>query len=123
LYRIPPVSGSLGRSKVDSKITVALYNEDGDYPQPPEFAFAAAQYDDWNSSWFGIALDSFDADFEVDVDLSGTAEGELTLSLMTKSAQYGGVAVEVDFQLYLMASASAAMTFTTGLNLAVSRWS
>jgi hypothetical protein len=65
-------------------------------------------------------LDNFDALFEIDVELSAVANGELTLSLLTKTAAEDGVVVEVEFQLYLVADASASMSFTTGLNLTVS---
>jgi hypothetical protein len=65
-------------------------------------------------------LDSFDAEFEVEIDLSGSADGNYTLSLLQLSASYEGVVVEVDFQLYMTADAAASMSFTTGLELSVS---
>ena len=65
-------------------------------------------------------MDSFDALFEIDVELSAVANGELTLSLLKIPAAADGVVVEVEFQLYLVADASASMGFTTGLNLTVS---
>jgi hypothetical protein len=65
-------------------------------------------------------LDSFDALFEVDVELTAVANGEITLSLLKIVAAAEGVVVEVDFQLYLVADASASMSFTAGLNLTVS---
>ena len=67
----------------------------------------------------GFVLDSFDALFEVVIDLSEVASGELTLGLFSKTAAQDGVVVEVEFQLYVVADASASMTFTTGLNLSV----
>jgi hypothetical protein len=65
-------------------------------------------------------LDSFDALFEIEVELSAVANGEITLSLLRIIAAAEGVVVEVDFQLYLVADASASMSFTAGLNLTVS---
>ena len=65
-------------------------------------------------------MDSFDALFEIDVELAAVANGEITLSLLKIVAAAEGVVVEVDFQLYLVADASASMSFTTGLNLTVS---
>jgi hypothetical protein len=65
-------------------------------------------------------LDNFDALFEVDIELTAVANGEITLSLLRIIAAAEGVVVEVDFQLYLVADASASMSFTTGLNLTVS---
>jgi hypothetical protein len=65
-------------------------------------------------------LDSFEALFEIDVELNAVANGELTLSLLKIAAASDGVVVEVEFQLYLVADASASMSFTTGLNLTVS---
>lgn len=68
----------------------------------------------------GFALDNFEALLEIDVDLSAVANGELTLSLLKIPAAADGVVLEVEFQLYLVADASASMSFTTGLNLTVS---
>jgi hypothetical protein len=87
--------------------------------QPAAFNFAS-QYSGWDNSWLGFALDSFEAMFEIDVELSAVANGELTLSLLKTAAASDGVVVEVEFQLYLVADASASMSFTTGLNLTVS---
>jgi hypothetical protein len=64
-------------------------------------------------------LDNFDAFFEIDIELTAVANGEITLSLLKIVAAAEGVVVEVDFQLYLVADASASMSFTTGLNLTV----
>jgi hypothetical protein len=64
-------------------------------------------------------LESFDALFEVNVDLSVVTNGELTLSLLKLAAAADGVVVDVEFQLYLVADASASMSFITGLNLSV----
>ena len=119
--RVPPISASLQKSKLQSEITVGLYDASGDYPQPKAFDFAERRYDRWNKPWFGIALDSFDAQFEVDINLSESVSGEnLTLPLLTIPAQRDGVVVEVEFQLYLTADASASMSFTAGLDLNVS---
>lgn len=102
---------------------MALYNNDTDeeyyWIQPPQFNHFQNLYDGWNDSWFGISLDSFDAEIEVDIDLSGHAEGDYTISLLTKSFEVDGVGVEVDFQLYMTAQASAEMSFTAGLELSV----
>jgi hypothetical protein len=88
--------------------------------QPSAFDFASNNYNDWNNSWLGFALNNFDASFELDVDLSAGAERDLTLSLRKFSAEDYGVVVEVDFQLYLVAEAQAEMSFTAGLNVSVS---
>lgn len=56
----------------------------------------------------------------MEINLSKVATCNQTLSLRKLSADFDGLAVEVDFQLYLVASASASMSFTTGLNLTVS---
>ena len=118
--RVPPISTSLKTSQLQSDVTVGLYCNTCNYTQPEAFDFAKDLYPNWSDSWFGVALDSFDAVFEIDVDLSASANGDLTLSLLTLDAAVDGVAVEVDFQLYLTADASASMSFTTGLNLSVS---
>jgi hypothetical protein len=58
--------------------------------------------------------------FELNVDLSAEANGDLTLSLLKLILPpTDGVVVEVDFQIYLVADASASMSFTAGLNLSV----
>ena len=118
--RTPPISTSLKTSHLQSEVTVALYDGSGDYPQPEAFDFAKLQYGGWNNAWLGIALDSFDAEFEVEVDLSAAANGDYTLSLLQTGASYDGIAVDVDFQLYMTAEAAASMSFTTGLELTVS---
>jgi hypothetical protein len=88
--------------------------------QPSVFNFASTAYTDWDKSWLGFALDSFNASIELEVDLSADAEGDLTLSLLKQTAEADGVVVEVDFQLYLVAKAQAEMSFTAGLDLSVS---
>lgn len=65
-------------------------------------------------------MDKFDASFELDIDLSAGADGDLTLSLLKETVETDGVVVEVDFQLYLVANAQVEMSFTAGLNLSVS---
>ena len=116
----PPISAQLLTSGFESNVTIGLYCEScPNASQPTAFDFAS-NYSGWHSSWLGFALDSFDAQFELDVDLSAEANGDLTLSLLKKSAMADGVVVEVDFQLYLVADASASMSFTAGLNLSVS---
>jgi hypothetical protein len=118
--RVPPISSSLKRSKVDSLVTVALYNDDGHYIQPKEFDFAQPSYAGWHKAWFGVAINSFDAELAVDVDLSGDAEGELAISLLKIPIEYDSVGGQIEFQLYLQANASASMSFTAGLELSVS---
>ncbi|MCJ1383187.1 hypothetical protein MMC17_006300 [Xylographa soralifera] len=114
----PPISAQLITSGLQSNVTIGLYCAScSDASQPTAFDFASQNYSGWENSWLGFALDSFDALFEVDVNLSAVADGELTLSLLKKSATADGVVVEVDFQLYLVADASASMSFTAGLNL------
>jgi hypothetical protein len=88
--------------------------------QPAAFDFANQYYTRWSDSWLGIALDSFDASFEIDVELSAEASDHLFISLLKKTVSVDGVIVELDFQLYLAADASESMSFTTGLNLTVS---
>jgi hypothetical protein len=51
--------------------------------------------------------------------LSANANGELTLSLFKLVAEADGVVVEVEFELYMVATASASLTFITGLDLKV----
>ena len=126
MCRTPPIRSTLQKSKVDSEIVVGLYDASGDYPQPKAFDFAEGQYSNWTEGWFGVALTAFDAAIELDIDLSASAsiDGEnMTLSLLKESASWEGVAVEVEFQLFLTAEAKAAMSFTTGLELSVSYWS
>ena len=120
-YRTPPISTRLVTSGIESNVTVGLYchNCSGS-SQPPAFDFARQNYSGWDNSWLGFALDNFEALFEVDVDLSAVANGELTISLLKIPAASDGIVVEVDFQLYLVADASASMSFTAGLNLTVS---
>ena len=65
-------------------------------------------------------MDSFDALFEIDVELNAGANGDLTLSLLKFTAAEDDVVVDVEFQLYLVGNASASMSFTAGLNLTVS---
>jgi hypothetical protein len=120
-YRTPPISTRLVSSGIQSNVTVGLYCEGcTGSSQPAAFNFTSQNYSGWDSSWLGFALDSFDALFEIDVDLTAVANGELTLSLLKIPAAADGVVVEVDFQLYLVADASASMSFTAGLNLTVS---
>jgi hypothetical protein len=108
-------------SGVQSNVTVGLYCAScKGASQPAAFQFGSQNYTGWNSSWLGFALDSFEALFEIDVELSATASGEITLSLLKILAAADGVVVEVEFQLYLVADASASMSFTAGLNLTVS---
>lgn len=66
-------------------------------------------------------MDSFNASFEVDVELSGEASGDLTLGLWSKTIAQENIMVEVEFQLYVVADASASMSFTTGLDFSVRR--
>ncbi|MCJ1390596.1 hypothetical protein MMC18_003456 [Xylographa bjoerkii] len=114
----PPISTQLMTSGLQSNVTIGLYCANcSNASQPTAFDFASQNYSGWESSWLGFALDSFDALFEVEIDLSADASGDLTLSLLKKSAESDGVVVEVDFQLYLVADASASMSFTAGLNL------
>jgi hypothetical protein len=120
-YRTPPISARLITSGLQSNVTVGLYCEScSGASQPAAFNFASQNYSGWDNSWLGFALDSFEALFEIDVELSAVANGELTLSLLKTAAASDGVVVEVEFQLYLVADASASMSFTTGLNLTVS---
>jgi hypothetical protein len=98
---------------------VGLYCAHCGYSQPAAFNFAKDKYTDYQSSWLGFALDSFDALFEVEVALSANADGELTLSLFKLAAAEDGFVVEVEFQLYLVATASASLGFTAGLDLKV----
>jgi hypothetical protein len=108
-------------SGIQSDVIIGLYCEScSNASQPAAFNFANQTYNGWNNSWLGFALESFDALFEVNVDLSATANGELTFSLLKIPAAADGVVVEVEFQLYLVADASASMSFTAGLNLSVS---
>ena len=65
-------------------------------------------------------MDNFDAEFELEFDLSADAEGDLTFSLLKESYVYDGITVDVEFQLYLAATAQAEMSFTAGMNLSVS---
>lgn len=119
-HRTPPISSRLIASGFQSEFTIGLYCESCDNAvQPSAFNFTST-YPGWNSSWLGFALDNFDASFELDVDLSAGAEGDLTLSLLKKTVEADGVVVEVEFQLYLVAEAQAEMSFTVGLNLSVS---
>jgi hypothetical protein len=120
-HRTPPISSRLTTSGFQSEVTIGLYCEGCDNAvQPSAFDFASTTYSGWESSWLGFALDNFDASFELDVDLSAGAEGDLTLSLLKIPVEADGVVVEVDFQLYLVANAQAEMSFTAGLNLSVS---
>ena len=106
-------------------MTVALYNNDTEddnyYTQPPAFHHFQTLYNEYDDSWFGIALDSFDAEIEVEIDLSANANGDYTISLLKKSATVDGIGVAIEFQLYMTASASAEMSFTAGLELSVRR--
>jgi hypothetical protein len=52
--------------------------------------------------------------------LSANANGDYTISLLKKSAAVDGIGVEIEFQLYMTAKASAEMSFTAGLELTVS---
>ena len=65
-------------------------------------------------------LDNFDASFELDIDLSSTVNHDFTLSLLKKTVEAESVVVEVDFQLYLAATAHEEVSFTAGINLSVS---
>jgi hypothetical protein len=86
-------------SGIQSDVIVGLYCADCDNAtQPAAFDFASQQYNDWEDSWLGFALTSFDALFEVDVDLSAVAIGNLTLSLLKIPVGDDGIAVEVEFQ-------------------------
>jgi len=57
----------------------------------------------------------------VEVTLSANANGDLTMSLFKLTAAEEGIVVEVEFQLYLVASASASLSFTAGLDLKVNQ--
>jgi hypothetical protein len=98
---------------------VGLYCDHCGYDQPAAFDFAKDKYSGYDDSWLGFALDSFDAQFEVEVTLSANANGELTLSLFRLVAEADGVVVEVEFEVYLVAAASASLSFITGLDLKV----
>ena len=52
--------------------------------------------------------------------MSATANGDISISLYKVLVGADGVIVEVEFLLYLVADASASMSFITGLNLTVS---
>ena len=121
--RTPPISSRLITSGFESNVTVGLYCKGCDNAVRPsafDFANTTSGYRGWNESWLGIALDSFYAEFELDIDLSVHAEGNLTLSLLKRSMEFDGVVVDVEFQLYLDAIAQAEMSFTAGMNLSVS---
>jgi hypothetical protein len=119
--RTPPISSRLITSGFESNVTVGLYCDYCDNAvRPSAFDFTNTTYLGWNQSWLGFALDSFDAEFELEIDLSANAEGDLTLSLLKKSFGFDGVNVDVEFQLYLVATAQAEMSFTAGMNLSVS---
>ena len=120
-HRTPPISSRLITSGFQSEVTIGLYCESCDNTvQPSAFDFASTTYTGWEKSWLGFALNNFDASFELDIDLSAGAEGNLTLSLLKIPVEADGVVVEVDFELYLVAKAQAEMSFTAGLNLSVS---
>ena len=119
--RTPPISSRLITSGLESEVTVGLYCTGClDAVRPSAFNFTSANYTGWDKSWLGLALDSFEAFFEVDIDLSANADGNLTLSLLKRSIGVDGVNVDVEFQLYLFATAQAEMSFTAGMNLSVS---
>jgi hypothetical protein len=112
----------LVNSGVESNILVGFYcsNCKGS-TQPTAFDFVQPSYSDWDHSWLGVALTSFDALFELNVELSAAANGELTLSLLTIPViSEDDFAIAVEFQVYLTANAMASMSFTAGLNLSVS---
>ena len=117
----PPISSRLLSSGLESEVTVATYCDYCvDSTQPADFQFADGLYDEYSNSWLGFALDTFDAAFEVEIDLSEATSDNLTLSLRKISVEFDDVVLEVDFQLYLIAETSASMSFTAGLNLSVS---
>ena len=118
--RTPPISSRVIASGIESEVTVGLYCKDCNATQPSAFDFASTNYSGWNESWLGFALDSFDAAFELDIDLSANAKGNLTLSLLKKSMGIDSVDFDVEFQLYLDATAQEEMSFTAGMNLNVS---
>lgn len=120
-HRTPPISIHLITSGFQSEVTLGLYcGSCNNAVQPSAFDFAKPTYTGWDESWLGFALDSFNASFELEVDLSADAEGDLTLSLLKTTVEDYGVVVEVDFQLYLVGQAQAEMSFTAGLDLSVS---
>ncbi|TAQ85817.1 hypothetical protein B7494_g5863 [Chlorociboria aeruginascens] len=119
---IPPISTHLVNSGVQTDVAVGFFcGICSDSSQPSAFNFASQEYIGWNSSWLGIAMESFGASFEVDIELTAVSDGELTLSLLTVPAEADGVVVEVEFQLYLVADTSASMNFTTGLDLILTK--
>ena len=121
--RTPPISSRLVTSGFESEVTVGLYCKDCDNAvQPSAFNFTKTNYNysGWDESWLGFALDTFKAEFEFEIDLSANAQGNLTLSLLKMSIGDYGVDADVEFQLYLTASAQAEMSFIAGMNLSVS---
>lgn len=114
----PPISTRLLTSGLQSEVSVGSHCVVcSNTSQPSAFDFASGRYSRYDDDWLGFALDSFETSFEIEVDLSEDANDNVTLSLMKIPAGFDGVAVEVDFQLFLVADASASMSFTTGLNL------
>ena len=124
--RTPPISSRLVTSGFESNVTIGLYCTGCDVlvepvrPSAFDFTKTTYNYSGWDESWLGFALNSFDAFFELDIDLSANADGSLTLSLLKISEGFDGVVVDVEFQLYLVATAQTEMSFTAGMNLSVS---
>jgi hypothetical protein len=115
----PPISTRLVTSGIESNVVIGLYCEECGFPQPQAFEFASHNFSGWDSSWLGFALESFDAMIEVDVELNADPDGSLKLELWNITVAQDAIVVEVAFQLYLVAKASASMSFSAGLNLSV----
>jgi len=106
---------------VDSNLTIGLYCHDcAGSSQPTAFSSFQQNYTDWNGSWLGFALDSFDAAFEMEIQLDGTVDGSVGLMLRNYTVQDYGVTVKVEFEVYLAATASASVNFTAGVDFSVS---
>jgi hypothetical protein len=116
----PPISARLVKSALHSDVAIDFYTGLNPGDQPADFYFTSQNFSGWNDPWVGIALESFDVSFELDIELSEGAQDTFTLSLFEKSISADGLDATIDFQVYLVASTEAPMTFIAGLDLRVS---